>query len=309
MNALRFAGQPGHVESYFLRLNAPDRPRAAWIKLTVLAPLEGPPVIETWFVAFDGDRHWGRRERAPYVDPGTPLAANGYRLDLSAGHVGGRCGAFAFELDYAPEGAPLSIFPFQWMLSGGFPRSKLLTPVPSARFSGWLELEGERWPVEGWRGMQGHNWGREHAPAYAWGQCVFDEGTIVEGFSGKIRLGGRLSPWISALVVRRGEREYRWNAIVDLWRQEATVGGTRWTLSMRGGDGEARLRMDMAGRAAACLGYENPDGSVAYCINSKLADTLLEVRPRQGEPFHCQSSHGGALEFLRPEPIPGAEVI
>ncbi len=309
MNALRYAGQPGHVESYFLRLNAPDRPRAAWIKLTVLAPMEGPPVLETWFVAFDGERHWGQRERTPFVNPGMPLCANGYRLDLVDGNLAGRCGCFAFELRYTAEQAPLSIFPFDWMLRGGFPRSKLLTPVPSARFSGWVEVEGERWAVEGWRGMQGHNWGREHAPAYAWGQCVFDDGSMVEGFSGKIRLGGRLSPWISALVVRRGERDYRWNAIVDLWRQEATVGATSWTLSMRGRDGEARLRMDAAGRAAACLGYGNPDGSVAYCINSKLADTLLEVRPRDGEPFHCTSSHGGALEFLRGEPSPGAEVI
>ena len=47
-NALRFAGQHGHVESYFLRANHPTRPLAVWLKATVLAPLKGPPVAESW---------------------------------------------------------------------------------------------------------------------------------------------------------------------------------------------------------------------------------------------------------------------
>ena len=35
---------------------------------------------------------------------------------------------------------------------------------------------GERWDLTAWDGMQGHNWGREHAFEYAWGQCFFPAG-------------------------------------------------------------------------------------------------------------------------------------
>lgn len=313
MNALRYGGRPGHVESYFLRLNDPAGPRALWLKLTVLAPLEGPAVIETWLVAFDAGRVYGHRHTLPFVNPGWPLAAGGYRLDLDRGHVEGVCGNASFNLDYAARpgvGAPLSIFPFDWMLAASFPRSKLLTPVPFADFRGEVLVFGERWAVEGWPGMQGHNWGREHAPAYAWGQCNFDgpEPASVEAFSGKVRVGGRLSPWISALVLRHGGREYRFNNLVDLWRQEATVLDDRWTLRVSGRDGRVRLRMSAVGVPVACLGYGNPDGSTAYCFNTKLAKTLVEVEPRDAEPFHLASAHGGALEFLRPEAGAG-EVI
>ncbi len=67
--------------------------------------------------------------------------------------------------------------------------------------------------------------------------------------------------------------------------------------------------MDAASQPIACLGYANPDRSLAYCFNTKLADVHLEVRPR-GEPsFVCLSPHGGALEFLRRTPDPGRAVV
>ena len=52
-NVLRYAGRPGHVESYFLRANDPDRPRAIWLKVTVFAPLHGEAQVESWLVYFD----------------------------------------------------------------------------------------------------------------------------------------------------------------------------------------------------------------------------------------------------------------
>jgi hypothetical protein len=156
--------------------------------------------------------------------------------------------------------------------------------------------------------MQGHNWGAEHAHEYAWGQCLFP-GALVEGFTARVRVGGVLTPRLSAMVVRHGDDEYRFDRLLDTWRQEATISPTRWTLRMRGPAGEARLRMESAGRPMACLAYANPDGRVSYCFNSKLADTLLEVEPTRGAAFRCTAAHGGALEFLRHAPDPAIPVV
>ena len=63
-------GQPG-VESWFLRANHPDRPLALWIKATSIVPRRGRPRVESWFIAFDGERGatWAARESHAWPEP------------------------------------------------------------------------------------------------------------------------------------------------------------------------------------------------------------------------------------------------
>lgn len=311
-NARRHAG-PGHVESWFVRANHPSRPLALWLKITILAPVDGEPVAEAWLVAFDGenDQHHGWRETVPLDSASFEPDARAAGLRLGEGGAEGGVGPARVQLSFASQMAPLCLLPSRRLIDGPFPKSKLLTPMPWLRVSGWLELPGARWELADWEGMQGHNWGKEHAFEYAWGQCVFpgDTPAMVEAFTARVRIAGMTTPRLSALVVRHGEREYRFDRLFDPWRQEATIGPRRWTLRLRGRDGEARLRMDAADRPIACLGYKNPDGRMSYCFNSKLADTLLEIRPKDGPELHFTSPHGGALEFLRGEPEPDLAVI
>ena len=310
-NRARYRG-PGHVESWFVRCNHPTRPLALWLKTTILAPAQGQAVAEAWLVAFDGEAgtHHAWRDTVPLSQASFETDASTGDFHLGEGGARGRVGPARVDLAFQGKMAPLCIFPTRAFIDGSFPKSKLLTPVPWLAASGTLELPGLRWEIDGWDGMQGHNWGREHAPEYAWGQCVFpgEPPAMVEGFTGRTRLGGLVSPRLSAMVVRVGEREYRFDRIFDPWRQEATITARRWTLRLRGKDGEARLRMDALDRPIACLGYRNPDGHLSHCFNSKLAEVLLELRLRDGQELRWQSPHGGALEFLRPEPEPGLPV-
>ena len=174
-------------------------------------------------------------------------------------------------------------------------------------FNGTIDVWGETIEVVDWHGMQGHNWGQEHAWEYAWGQCHFlgadaQPMSTVEAFSGRIRIGGKVTPFISGMVIRRGDREYRFDRLVDLWRQDPHIDDLTWTLTMRGRDGTARLEMTATADDMVCLGYGNPDGRLSHCLNSKLAKVTLRVNPPDEPGFECQSMHGGALEFLRNEP-------
>lgn len=321
-NALRYAQRPGHVESYFLRANHPTRPLALWLKATILAPLDALAVAEAWFVFFDGERGttFAHRRTEPYSsasfagagDLGLDVRAAGLTLSLGAqgtakGDFNAPHGTASIDVAWregaSPIARPLSIYPWRLLRSGPFPKSKLLTPCPSLRFSGRVLLPDGEVTLTDWAGMQGHNWGREHAFEYAWGQCLFPEDDVmVEGFSGRVRVAGRTTPRMSALVVRRGARTWAFDAIFDVWRQQAEVTLDRWVLRLRGRDGEARLEMDAAGRPMVCLGYGNPDGETSYCFNTKLAKARLEVRPADGAAFVCESRHGAALELLRREP-------
>lgn len=340
LNAPRFrAGAGGHVESWFVRANHPTAPRALWLKATILAPDParggdgGSPTADAWAIAFDGAR--GRalatRLTLPWRDVRFAACGAGAEAEVgpcrfSFGRAGAavgalaspRAGAIAWDLAWRPIGSPIDeellLFPHAAMLAGPFPRSKLVTPVAAAGFSGWCEAFGERWELAGWHGMQGHNWGREHAPEYAWGQCLFHDAAglphcMVEGFSARIRLGGRLSPRMSALVVRRGGQTLRFDRTLDFWRQRATVDGLRWSLRLGSGDGEAHLELEAARDAMVCLGYRNPDGRLAYCYNSKLARARLRVNPVNDDAFTCTSAHGGALELLSLERDPRVERV
>lgn len=326
-NALRFAGQRGHVESYFLRANHPTRPLAIWLKATVLAPRSGPALAESWFIWFDGERgttfaHKQTKpfEEAAFIGDGASelhLTAPGVEFDLRAegsarGTVPGADGTARFDLswrkDESPIAQPLSILPWKLLRTGPFPKSKLLTPLPSLRYSGTVELPWGKETLRDWPGMQGHNWGKEHTFEYAWGQCLFPaDDAMVEGFSARVKVGGVTTPRLSAMVVRKGGRVFRFDAIFDAWRQRAEVSADRWSLALRGADGEATLEMDASNRRTqpmVCLGYDNPNGARSYCFNSKLAAVTLVVRPSDSHSFTCKSEHGGALEFLRREPDP-----
>ncbi len=320
-NELRFHGQKGHVESYFLRANHPTRPLALWLKATILAPLHGPAVAESWFIFFDGEKNttFANKQTTPFSAAsfsGDGAAIKVAGVDFVFDAVGSARGSMPspegtarFELtwkkDESPIAQPLRMLPFRFLRTGFFPKSKMETPFPSLHLSGRIELPTGTVNLENWLGAQGHNWGKEHYFEYAWGQCVFPEHDVmVEAGTGRVRVAGKISPRLSIMVVRKGARVFRFDTIFDIWRQRAEVASDRWLVSLRSSDGEATFELDAAHRPMVCLGYDNPNNERSYCFNSKLAKATLTVRPADGASFTCHSAHGAALEFLRREADP-----
>lgn len=322
-NRPRFVdGAKGHVESWFWRANHPTERRAVWLKATVLRSLNGPQLAEAWCLLFDAERAWGGKlstplEQAHFQD--APFAAVVGECSFQEteagvslqGVVQTDSGPVSWSLQATPDERPLGqslcLFPSRKMLEGRFPRNKSITPFAVQQLDGHIEIPEARWDVSGWTGMQGHNWGPAHAESYAWGHCSFaDPGkapsVVVEAVSARIKLGGWTTPLLSTMVVRRGTEEYRFDRLVDSWRQRSEMGEFGWALRMRGKAGEALLSMDAHPSEMVCLGYANPDGQTRYCLNSKLARVRLQVNPTRSSGFTCTSEHGGALEFLRTTP-------
>ncbi|HEU4810620.1 MAG TPA: hypothetical protein VFT00_00630 [Nocardioides sp.] len=325
-NAARFRTGTDHVESWFVRANDPVSPKAIWLKATVLTRADGTSLSQAWCSVFDGDRTQAfcldvPLDEATFDDSPSGLLAKVGSLKLDLNSEGGsstgslvsgssRVGwDLGFDRLQGSLGRPLTLFPSQRLIDAPFPKNKLLTPFPVAMFGGSVTWDEATWDLDGWVGMQGHNWGAAHSPEYAWGQCVFPDlasgapYAVVEGASGRIELGSRLSPLMSMLVVRRGDEEYRFDKIVDLWRQRPEVEFPRWSLRMSGRDGDARLEMLGAPESMVCLAYKNPARATSYCLNSKTASVRLTVKPKRGEQFELISEHGGALEFLGPEQV------
>jgi hypothetical protein len=111
------------------------------------------------------------------------------------------------------------------------------------------------------------------------------------------------------LVVRTRSREYRFDRILDLWRQRPEQHFPRWSLGMKGPDGRAHLGMRSPTNSMVCLAYPNPARATSYCLNSKTASVQLRLLPKDGSMVELRSEHGGALEFLRPQPEPTVQPI
>jgi hypothetical protein len=315
----------GHVESYFLKANDPHAPRAIWIKTTIYASVHAPTglphaLAEAWAIAFDGDRgHVAVKSSVPFdrarFDPDRiDVEVDGVVLRARETHgaidSGGR--RVAWDLALASDGVPLVHFPHPWMYEGKFPSTKIVSPHPDLRATGSITVNGERWEVDRWPGLLGHNWAPRHTPLYAWGHCnVWEEDAgadlLFEGSSAKVKLGPVLSPLATLLCVRwRGVR-YDLNTTFDLLTNHGEITPRRWRFE--GEDRHIALRGEMWATTDDFVGlfYENPDGPPTHCLNSKLAHARLEIEPRGRAPFVAHS-RAAALEIGTLDPTHGVRM-
>jgi hypothetical protein len=307
----------GHVESYFLKINDPKQERALWVKATILARDFGAPVAESWAIAFE-------RGKPPVAAKETvPLSSARFSSDaidvelptlrLSSSRAKGELRDLAFDLALRDETPPLMHY-LPRFYEGRFPSSKLTSPMPDLVARGEVRVAGKTWSVDGWRGLLGHNWGRGHAWAYAWGHCnVWNEDVdlVFEGTSGRVRVGPVLIPTTTLLVVRLNGQTHALNHVSELLRNEGSMTFRRWKFSGSGPTLSLRGEIWTETEDMVGLHYENPDGAMTYCLNSKLASARIAIEPKKtmggGLPF-VATSRACALEIGTRDPGHGVKM-
>jgi hypothetical protein len=327
LDAVRFdrrAGR-GHVESYFVKANDPAGRRAIWLRFTIFASgrdgRDGAALTELWAIAFDRERgHVAVKATVPFSDEqfsraGIAIAVDGCALSREGarGEVASGDRRIAYDLVFSSPSPPMIHFPARWMYDGPLPSSKIASPIPDMRVKGSVTVCGERWDVDGWPGLLGHNWGRSNAYLYGWGHCNAwddvepDEAPVFEGFSGRVKIGPAITPLTTILCMwYRGVR-YELNAPRDLLRNRGEITLRRWRFS-----GESRLaRIDgeMFGTTDDFVGlyYANPGGRVTHCLNTKLASARIELTIRGRAP-RLLTSRAAALEIGTHDPSHGVRM-
>lgn len=301
----------GHYESYFQRANHPSRPLAFWIRYTLFSPVNSPEkaIGELWAVFFNGEtasqvavkrevpaaqcefarENFDARVADAVLTPGVlkgAVASGGHRLN--------------WDLHYTGEQSPLFLLPLE-KYEGGFPKAKSLVGLPMARYSGVLEVDGDKHLIENWIGSQNHNWGSRHTDRYAYGQvCGFDNApeSFLEVATARVRIGPLLTPPMTPLVLRHEGREYAINTLSRGLRAKASYRCFEWRFAT--GDGEVRIEGEIRAPRNAFVGlrYYNPPGGEKYCLNSKIASCRLRLS-RLGKPeATLESQHRAAFEIL-----------
>jgi hypothetical protein len=296
----RFPGVPasaGHYESFYLKACHPREAIGVWIRYTVHKRPGAPPMGSLWFTLFDAAAGGPRAQKVTV--PG-PRAGGGEWIRvgeavLRAGAAAGAVEGVSWELRFESSEAPLLHLPGDWMYRARLPRTKLLSPAPAARFDGSLSVDGVSVPVEGWRGMVGHNWGAQHAERWIWLHGLSESGDWLDAAIARVRLGPVTTPWIaSGAVSIDGLR----HAVRGLGRiaavNEAPDGcefllpGTR--LRVRGT--AAAARKDVVGWV-----YADPDGSEHHALNCSIAEMRVTVERDGGAPVELAVEGGAAYEL------------
>jgi len=289
----------GIYESNYLKANSPDGARGLWIKHNLLRKTDGSGMGEFWVIRFErGHPPLVAKNEVEWQSLRLKDNEVGIECDtiaLSPRHAAGQIADIQWDIQLGTSLPPLLHFPSDWMYTASFPKKKAVTPAPNLRFDGTLSVGNERWEIRDWIGLRGHNWGREHAHTYAYGNCnIWEDGQerTIDGFSARIKLpGGVLSPWLSTVVGRAPDHDLN---RLQHWFGGTEVNGDSWQLTK----GPCALRMTCDPSTYVGLRYLHPDGTESYCYNTKFADVRLYTR--QGVP----SSSMGELEILTPQPMP-----
>jgi hypothetical protein len=176
----------------------------------------------------------------------------------------GSCGAARWSLRFASDEPELRHLPRRWLYRTPLPPAKLTSPMPAASFEGVLELSGrEAIEVRGWPGMVGHNWGSHHAERWIWLHGVgFPEQpeAWLDVAVGRLRLGGRMTPWTANGALSLDGRRYRLGGLIP--RGVEVAGDARGcVVRLAGGRGlQAGIRVEVPEGAAAAWRYADPDG-------------------------------------------------
>jgi hypothetical protein len=274
----RFPAVPagvGHYESFYLKACHPAQPLGVWIRYTVHKRPGAEPNGSLWFTLFDASAEGPRPQKATL--PG-PRAGGGEWIgvgeaSLRPGAAAGSLDGVGWELRFEGGEPPLYHLPRDWMYRSRLPRTKLLSPVPAARFDGSLSVDGRTLSVSGWRGMVGHNWGAQHAERWIWLHGLSSGGDWLDAAIGRVRLGPLTTPWVANGALSLGGVRHALGPRVSV--RESPPG---CDFALRGAGG-LRVRGTVAAARKDVIGwvYADPDGSEHHTANCSIADMRVEV--------------------------------
>jgi hypothetical protein len=317
-------------EVWYLKLNDPTHNRALWLRLTLLVSANGfRRVAETWGIFFQ--RSSNSREVTKVAlkqthdlstfkcSPDGTLQAENFELSPThtRGQIASKGRTIAWDLKITPgHDARFNLVP-ETLHRSKIVRNTAFTVGEDLRFTGTSTVDNDTTEWKDAAGMQAHLSGPKNGHSWVWGHCnLFVDGQgkpvpfLFEGLSAKARLAGSLStPRLSTFYFHYEGQPYEFNTLWDAVRVKSRSSLTDWHFQADRGDlsfrGEATAELkDFAG-----LTYEDTNGSLLYCANSKLSNMQIHVY-RRGKLESTFYAHGtAAFEVVTREKNPYVPIL
>jgi hypothetical protein len=279
----RFGAVPpeaGHYESFYLKACHPAEPLAIWIRYTVHKRPGAAPNGSLWVTLFDGGADGPRAHKATLPAPTAGDAWIGIgESSMRDGAAVGSIDGAEWDLSFSSSEPPLFHLPRGWMYRTKLPRTKLLSPVPAARFDGTLNVDGRVVSVDGWPGVIGHNWGAQHAERWIWLHGLTESGDWLDAALAKVKLGRLTTPWVGSGAISLDGRRH---ALGGPGRKlEVREAPNRCDFLLTGRDLRVRGIVEAPRKNFVGWVYADPDGPEHNTVNCSIADMRLDVGGRE----------------------------
>jgi hypothetical protein len=322
-NRVRWRGEPGFFEIWFLVVFDPAAPRAWWLRYTTFAPAPGAPGgprATLCAAAFDA-RAPGPALAAKRILPATAYGADAGRFRVRLGDAeltnGAARGAIdagghrlAWGLRFVPAAVEVARAPAL------LHRLPLPTQVSHAndgiRVDGWVAVDGIRVALAGAPAVQKHIWGTRRVEELSWLYCprfVGDPVARIEATTVRVRRHGG-PPALTTIWARTSSGVHDCCGLTAAMENDLErVGPAR--LRFRSSGPLHRLVATAWCDPTTLAGwvYRDPSGLDLHVAQSDVASCTLEVATRAHpfarwrDPVRLECHEGAALEFHAPEPL------
>jgi hypothetical protein len=278
----------GHYESLYIKAAAPEGGLALWIRHTVHKRPGAPPSASLWLTLFDAEAPGPQATKTTFGPEALSVPDGGYiqvgDAVLGPGRATGRIDAAGldarWELTFVDEGEPFFHLPYRRLYDASLPRTKFLSPYPSARFSGTATVGERRIELDSWPGMIGHNWGAEHAERWVWIQGADLAGRTGSCFDmavGRIKIGPLTTPWVGNGVLRLDGAEHRLGGFRRAFSTKVDETPTACRFALAGDGVRVRGRVSSQPGNFVAWVYADPEGPEHNTLNCSISDLELDV--------------------------------
>jgi len=298
----------GHYESFYIKAARPGGGQAVWLRHTVHQRPGEEPSASLWLTVFDDEAPGPKAVKATYTASDLSVPSGTYikiaDTTLEPGGAAGSLQAPAMEaswnLSFTDEGEAFHHLPYQRLYDASLPKTKFLSPYPSARFSGTLTLDGETIELEDWPGMIGHNWGAEHAERWVWiqgGELAGQPESCFDMAVGRIKIGPWTTPWVGNGVLRLDGQEHRLGGFGKVFSLKVADEPTSCGFEIAGDGIKVSGRVASEPRNFVAWVYADPVGPEHNTLNCSISDLELEVTRKGAEPRRLEVARAAAYEI------------
>ncbi len=295
-NRLRWEqGRSGHYEVYYLTFNHRASGSGFWIRYTMTAPDKGKgdAYAQIWFSYFNRAnpaKNFALKQKYPIGQlkaETTPFRLQIGGNTLENGHADGAISGNGHEAQWDVSFDPSNTV--HLMMPRIFVEKELadttaLVPHLDVCFEGKISVDGEALEFGGDPGCQTHLWGDEHARRWAWAHCNSyneDPSAVFEGLSVQIKRAGIMLPPINLLFIRYMGKDYRFTELHRFLSAGGSFDVGHWKFNAALGNVKFKGEMKCRDEDMVSAGYFDPDGEPAYCNNTEVGDSKIEVYKRR----------------------------
>ncbi len=287
--AQRWRGQRPRLEVWYVTLTDPRTEMGCWIHHELVSPVSGDPYAHGWAAVFrPGAAPVLERFGPALVSPDgagkAPLLGGGAVLDPPS--LRAETSRLAWDLRWRDDtehpSRPLFTFPAWAWERETLPAAQVVV-VPSAPFEGTIRVGREVLTLSPHtRGAVSHIFGHGNAERWGWLHAELGGGDVLEIVSAVSRRPGlNHLPPLAFVALRLGDRDWPRDPLAAAPLFRTRLGLPSW--EVRGTVGRWRLRAEITIPDDRCVsvGYVDPDGDSATCVNSEIADAEIVLEHRR----------------------------